>query len=343
MKVFTLLLLPTSGSRYEPSRSAHGKGESVRRLRRALVLGGAGFLGTWLIESLASRGLESVVAVDNLSTGRVENVARENLVVADVSGPLVTDIVRERAPDAVFHLAGPSYVPPSLEAPIDDLMASAGRTLEVLETIRCIERPPLFVFISSAAVYGNAVYTPMDEGHPLLPMSPYGVSKLAAEQYVRLYASLYGIPATIVRPFSIYGPGQRKQVVYDLLCRAFADGDELTVLGEPQVERDLVFVEDAAAAIVLVAERAPALGEAYNIAAGRPTTLGELADAILRISGSQKTVRFTGAVRPGDPLRWHGSTAKVEALGARFPTRVEEGLARTAAWLQAGKTAASDA
>jgi UDP-glucose 4-epimerase len=175
----------------------------------------------------------------------------------------------------------------------------------------------------------------MTEDHPLEPVSPYGISKLAAETYVRLYAQLYGFPTFSVRPFSVYGPRQRKLVVYDLLCRAADGEDPLVVLGSPEVSRDFVFVADCARALLMLARRAPAHGEAYNVATGVGTPLGTLVPVLLESVGVEATILFTGDVRPGDPLRWEGDPSRAQALGATFDTPLAEGLRQTADWLLA--------
>lgn len=303
----------------------------MRRLTSALVLGGAGFLGGRLVEALSSEGIRATV-VDDLSTGRPERIGAAELIVADLREVDLPGIIHDRSVDVVFHLAGPAYVPPSLKEPLRDLHDGAGTTLAMLEGIRKVEPPPLLGFASSAAVYGEGRFFPMTEDHPLEPVSPYGVSKLASEQYVRLYSHLYGIPAFSVRLFSLYGPGQRKQVIYDLIARAVGGEDPLVVHGSPDVSRDFVFVDDAAKVFLALARRAPAEGESYNAASGRPTTLGELVAALLEVTGVDITACFTGGVRRGDPLRWYGDPSKARALGARCDTPLEEGVRRTVQW-----------
>jgi len=308
----------------------------VRKLRRALVVGGAGFIGSRVVRILREQGVRTTV-IDDLSSGLERQVDGTELIVADVRQARLEEILLERRIDAVFHLANAAYVPPSLQWPFDDLQRNAVTTLAVLEGVRRLEKPALVVYASSAAVYGEAEYIPMGEDHPIQPKSPYGVSKFASEQYLRLYSNLYEIPTLSLRLFSIYGPGQRKQVVYDLMHRAFGGENPLTILGSPDVSRDLVFVDDAARAFVTLARAAPARGEAYNIASGTPTTLAELASTLLAAAGLSVPVRFTGQVRPGDPLHWEGDPARARALGVRCDTPLSEGLQRTARWfLKAG-------
>jgi UDP-glucose 4-epimerase len=121
------------------------------------------------------------------------------------------------APDVIFHLAGNSSVPQSLLHPARDLQSNLMPTLRLLENLKNRSSAPLLVFASSAAVYGEPSYVPVDEQHPTCPTSPYGVSKLRAEQYITVYSELYGIRAVLLRLFPVYGPGQRKQIVYDLM------------------------------------------------------------------------------------------------------------------------------
>jgi UDP-glucose 4-epimerase len=298
----------------------------MRELSHALVLGGSGFIGSWLVERLRDDGVEVTVldhAVD------VE-VTRETVAEAAASAPV----------DTVFHLANAALVPPSVQRPTEDLERNVVPTLAALEGLRHADSGAVLVFVSSAAVYGDARYHPMDEDHPLEPKSPYGVSKLAAEGYVRLYARLHGVRGLSVRPFSVYGPGQRKLVVYDLLTRLHAGERPLRLLGSPDVSRDFVFVQDAARGLVTLARGAAAGGEAYNLCSGRSTSLHELATTLVAVSGMAADVEFTGAVRPGDPLHWTGDPRRAGALGVRCDTPLVEGLRRTAAWFQ-GQAGAS--
>jgi UDP-glucose 4-epimerase len=302
----------------------------MRRLENALVLG-AGFLGSWLLETLEREGV-SATAVDHAPASLPNGVRPAELIVGDVTEVDVVGLIQEHSVDVVFHLANAASVQPSLGDPSDDLRRNVATTLAVLEALRSASRTPLLVFVSSAAVYGNAQILPMSEDHPLEPMSPYGVSKLMAEEYVRLYNRLYGIPAVCVRPFSIYGPRQRKQVIYDWMVRTFDGEQPLEVLGSPDVSRDFVFVRDAAQALLTIARTAPARGEPYNVASGKETTLGELAETLRRVTRIETDFEFSGQVRTGDPLRWTGDPSRARELGAECATRLEDGLRLTAEW-----------
>jgi UDP-glucose 4-epimerase len=301
----------------------------VRRLSRALVVGGAGFFGTWLVDALLDEGVETVALDQRPPSGLAAAAKLVHGEAIDVDAEFLDAL----GVDAVFQLAGSGSVPPTLLRPLDDLHRNAVTTLSVLEAARHTRCRPLFVFVSSAAVYGEGERMPMPEDHTLKPVSPYGISKLAAEHYVSLYAGLHELPTFLVRPFSLYGPRQRKLVVYDLLTRLLDGESPLTVHGSADVTRDFVFVQDAARALVTLARAAPGKGEAYNIASGRPITLGGLVSTLLELTGGSTVAHFTGTVRAGDPLRWEGDPARARALGARCETSLREGLARTVEWV----------
>lgn len=305
----------------------------AREIRRAVVFGGCGFVGQWLVRRLTARGVD-VTSVDRDPRGRLEGSGVTSLQIPPRNAEFeLADLMSRRPFDVAFSLIGTGLVPRSLAAPLEDLASNVGSLLGMLEVIRRLDAPPLVVSLSSAAVYGTAQTTPMTEEHPLAPESPYGVSKAAGEEYLRLYHKLYGIPSMSVRPFSIYGPGQRKLVIYDLL-RRLIDGEKLLVVDAPaEITRDFVFVEDVAEMLVRLAERAPAEANAYNACSGLGTSLDELVALLIAIAQADASVVFTGTARPGDPTHWIGSRERVASITGVEPTGLPEGLARTAAWL----------
>jgi UDP-glucose 4-epimerase len=295
-------------------------------MKRAVVFGASGFLGSWVVRELVSQRV-TVTAVSRRSSPDGPALDYE----ADMLD-LDLDRVCENV-DAIFHLAGTGNVPRSLRDPAGDLRANAQTTLAVLEAARQAENPPRVILASSAAVYGESISVPMAETHRLLPVSPYGVSKLAAEQYVHVFHRLYGVPGIIVRPFSVYGPGQRKLVVHDLINRILDGEAPLRISAPAEVMRDFVYVKDVAAAIVALARDAPADGDAYNLASGRATSLRELADALLVATGSNTEVEFISDQAPGNPVHWYGDTAKAQSLGVALNTPLAIGLEATVRWL----------
>jgi nucleoside-diphosphate-sugar epimerase len=301
----------------------------VRAVESALVLGGGGFIGRSLVRELRARGVRVVVLT---RSGPPETGVE--WLTTDLASVDVGRIATERRVDTVFDLAGSADAPGSLRAPLDDLESNAGQTLRTLESLRGVPTPPVYVYGSSAAVYGRVSRVPIEEGDLPRPLSPYAVSKLTAEKYVSLYQRVHGQPAMSLRLFSVYGPGQRKQAIFDLMLQARTSGDALRVNAPADVTRDFIFIKDVVNATIALAERAPAEGEIYNVASGHEISMDELAKAILVASGARKVVTFGDSLRPGDPHRYVGATDRIAALGVHLDTPLGVGLAQTAEWIR---------
>ena len=307
---------------------------SERTLKGATVLvtGGAGFIGSHLVEALVAEEAK-VTVLDNFSTGRPENLTavQEDIEVVKVDLRTVDwrKLLDERTFGFIFHFAANAYVPPSVENPREDFEINAVGTLRLLEGMRQAKSPAMFIYASSAGVYGNPQKLPISEDDPAVPISPYGVSKLTAERYVAVYSELYNLPAASLRIFSCYGPRQRKQVVYDFICKLHRNPLEMEIWGDGRQKRDLIYVEDVVSAALVVAQRAPLRGEVYNVATGRSVTTRELAEKLAKLLGAFPQLRFVGHVRPGDAQRWEASTERLRGLGWEPKWLLEEGLRET--------------
>jgi UDP-glucose 4-epimerase len=293
-----------------------------------LVLGGGGFIGQWVVRVLRARGAGVTVVSRSRSPKHDRNWLTCDLRELDIAAT-----VAARGIDAVFHFAGSADAPGSFASPLRDLEGNVAQTLHTLEALVRVPQPPIYVYGSSAAVYGRVSRLPIREQDAVTPLSPYAVSKLAAESYVSFYHRAHGLPSVSLRLFSAYGPGQRKQAVYDLLRRAQEPGAELVIKAPAGASRDFVYVEDVANAIVDLAVRAPGCGEVLNVASGRETTMHELATTILNLTHPEKRLVFDSAGRPGDPFRYVGATELASALGVRLDTKIEQGLLATLAWM----------
>ena len=305
---------------------------------RALVTGGAGFIGSELVAQLVASGWD-VVVLDNLATGRWENIDGLGLA-ADAK---ITGDVRDAALLArltagvgtVFHLAcrGVRF---SLHSPRETHDVNASGTLAVLEAARSAGTRR-FVYVSSSEVYGAAGEPPMREDGPTFPTTAYGASKLAGEAYARAYHHSYGMPATIVRPFNSFGPrshheGDAGEVIPKFVLRALA-GRALTIFGDGKQTRDFCYVSDTARGIVLAATADEALGQTINLGSGSELSIRDLAQAVLAAVGHERaSVRFE-AGRPGDLQRLRAATEKAQRLlGFRPTVSFNDGLARLIAW-----------
>ena len=309
----------------------------LQRGRRVLVTGGAGFLGSHLVEALAVRGAEVTVA-DNLSTGRMSNLdgvassirfERLDLATDDIAPLLV-----EARFDTIFHAAASAYVPTSIEDPAGDLRDNVLATHRLLVAIRSSASATELVHFSTAAVYGEGRGAPMSEDEPTRPVSPYGISKLAAELYVTMYARLFGLRACSVRLFSLFGPRLRKQVVWDFMNRIAADSGELVVHGDGGETRDLSHVNNAVAAALLIADCGAKNGEVYNFGAGASTSINDLAHTLCSAMDAAPALRYTLSGRAGDARRWSADVERLRALGYTPSITYEEGIFDTVAWFR---------
>ncbi|MFI5783606.1 NAD-dependent epimerase/dehydratase family protein [Nocardia sp. NPDC051570] len=321
--------------------TASNQAESIQNVdwtaTSALVTGGAGFIGSHLVELLVTAGAR-VTVLDTFATGSRANLA----AVADAITLRERDIrvmdwaeyLTANPVDVIFHLAANAYVPPSVEAPAVDCELNFTTTFRLLEALRLLQWPGRLVFASSAAVYGNSVHVPISEDDPTVPISPYGVGKLAAERYLAVFADLYGLKMASVRYFSAFGPRQRKQVVFDLLVKLTRDRERLFIHGDGTQVRDFLYVEDAARSAMTVAANAPLRGEAYNVGAGKEYTIDQLAKSLCKITGVSPIFDYSGANRPGDPEKLVVDISRLRSIGYRPRADFDQGLADTVAWYE---------
>jgi UDP-glucose 4-epimerase len=298
----------------------------------ALVTGGAGFIGSHLVETLLSEGY-SVVVLDDLSTGNEKNLAsvrdkitlyKESILSNDLKGVL-------RDVEVIFHLAAQINVRRSVEDPTYDLKVNALGTLNLLEQARSVER---FIYASSGgAVYGEPRYLPVDEEHTTDPISPYGASKLAGEKYVQLYGYNYGVKYAILRYANVYGERQDARgeagVIAIFLDRLKA-GRALTVFGTGEQTRDYIYVGDVVRANLLALKREGV----FNIATGVETSVNKLIEIIAGVTGIVPEVKYAPP-RKGEVQRIYLSTTRArEELGFNAEVSLREGIARVWRWMR---------
>lgn len=301
-----------------------------------LVTGGAGFIGSHLVNWLARHG-HKVRVIDNLSSGKAERLAHlqpdVELIVADIRD---TERLAEATAgvEVVFHLAAMVSVVQSLEEPLEAQDINATGTLRVLEAARQagVRR---VVQASTCAVYGNNTSLPITEGAQPQPLSPYAATKLAAEQWGQLYTSLYGLEVVAARFFNVYGPGQDPRSPYAAVVPRFierlAAGEPVTIFGDGEQSRDFVYVGDVVAALWAVAMAPAAAGAVLNVGSGVATTVRELAKTIAGELGSELRIIHAPA-RPGEVRHSRAAVERIaELTGYRPATDLARGLALTTA------------
>ncbi len=305
---------------------------------RHLVTGGAGFIGSHVVDALAARG-EPVRVVDDLSTGRRENLAghpRVELVRGDLADRRVAEAAVAGV-DHVVHLAGIPSPARSVSEPRRCHRANVEATHELLLAARDagVRR---VVLASSSSVYGESGASPAHEGLPAAPRSPYALQKLVCEQYAALFGRIHGLETVSLRLFNVFGPrqppGSEYSGVVPALAAALLAGRPATIHGDGEQTRDFVYVADAARALLLACTAPGAAGRVVNVAGGEPLSVNGLHAALRRATGASARTR-RAAPRPGDVRHSLADVSLArDLLGFAPATRLEDGLGRTLDWLR---------
>jgi UDP-glucose 4-epimerase len=300
-----------------------------------LVTGGAGFIASHIVDAYIERG-HVVTIVDDLSSGRRENVnAKAELLVADLRDPQTVEKLRGRKFELVNHHAAQIDVRVSVADPAADAELNIVAALRLFRAM-IDDGVRKFVFASSGgAAYGEPLYVPQDEQHPVAPLSPYGCAKLAIDQYLHFFRHVYGIRATSLRYANVYGPRQRKDGeagVVAIFAGALLDGQQLRINGDGEQTRDYVFVEDVVRANMAASELD--VDGIFNVGTGVETTVNELFVALRDVIGANAEAEH-GPAKAGEQIRSVLDGTKLRTL-AKLPDPVSlhEGLRRTVEWLR---------
>ncbi|NUN07816.1 MAG: SDR family NAD(P)-dependent oxidoreductase [Ignavibacteriaceae bacterium] len=293
-------------------------------MRKVLVTGGAGFIGSHIVESFVSEGWE-VTVLDNFSTGHIDNLGsvqeRITIIEGDIRNQKVVDTAIEGA-SVVIHLAALASVPASFNNPLETYDVNFTGTQIVLDSARRhgVER---FAFASSSAVYGDTEQLPITEKNEDNPLSPYGVSKLLGEKLCRFYFTAYGLKTVIFRFFNAYGPRQNPYSEYSAVIPKFlsliSEGNTPTIFGDGEQTRDFIFIEDLVKAHHLALEAENGFGQPLNLGSGERTSLNELLAMISKQLGKAINVNYT-APRKGDIIHSYCNINLVKELLSFSPS-----------------------
>ncbi len=305
---------------------------------RALVTGGAGFIGSTLVDRLLSEGHE-VTVVDDLSRGRVENLEKarrsgEHFVFHELglTDPTIVEVVAEAAPEVVFHLAAQIDVRLSVEDPVHDAEVNVVGTVRLAEAARRAGVRRIVFTSSGGSIYGPVTELPVAESCPVDPMSPYAAGKVAGEVYLEMFAKLYGIEWAAVAPANVYGPRQDphgEAGVVAIFAQRLLAGEPTRVFGGGGNTRDYVFVDDVVDAFARAASVPAAAGLRFNVGTGVETSDRELHTLVAEAAGSTDDPEFAPA-RLGDVARSALDAARAaEVLGWSPRVSIRDGVART--------------
>lgn len=293
---------------------------------KVLVTGGAGFVGSHVVDTLIENKHE-VVVCDSLVSGSKGNIhPGARFYQVDIRSADLEDIFKQEKPEIVYHLAAQSVVPPSIKDPMYDESVNVGGTLNLLEMMRKYEAKKI-IYSSSAAVYGNPVELPVKEDHPIQPLSPYGLSKWIAEHYLALYQRMYGIDYTAFRYANIYGPRQTPEGeggVVSIFVDQIKKEETPTINGDGRHTRDYIYVGDVAQANLMAMDRGSQA--VVNLGTGKAVSILELLQLLEEATGKPLKAKH-GAERVGDivhsalhpgrasrALHWEARTSLLDGL-----------------------------
>jgi UDP-glucose 4-epimerase len=310
-----------------------------------LVTGGAGFIGSHLVDTLLARGAAKVTVLDNLDNGSAANLAH---LVGDPRFSLVEGDIRDETAavsaladvDTVFHLACLG-VRHSLHEPFENHDVNATGTLQMLTHAHRLG-VGRFVYVSTSEVFGTAQYAPMDERHPTWPETVYGGGKLAGEAYTRAFFRTYGMDTVVVRPFNTYGPrshfeGDSGEVLPRTIVRVLA-GQRPVIFGDGEQTRDFMHVSDTSRALALIGDSDAATGQTINLGSGTEITMTELCRTVAARAGRPDLAPEYLGARPGDVRRLIGNAAFVRDLtGFQPAVGFDEGVAELVDWFRQGE------
>ena len=307
-----------------------------------LITGAAGFIGSHLFEALIYEN-NYIIAIDNFNDyylGKEEQIKeitknyefskdymliRGNLLNESIYSEIHCDI------DVIFHLAAQAGVRYSIDHAAEVTNNNIGSTINIFE-YSVQNNIKKVVYASSSSVYGNPIYTPLDENHPKIPISPYAVSKLCGEIYADLYYREYGLPVTSLRFYTVYGPRGRP----DMAIRKFFDlilqDKEITIYGDGEQLRDFTFISDIIDGLILAGEKKEAIGQVFNLGCSNPITVNNLVDKMYSIAKKVKKVRYIEK-QLGDVDITYSNTEKAQKVLCYYPkVGIDEGLQNTFNW-----------
>jgi UDP-glucose 4-epimerase len=297
---------------------------------KALVIGSKGFIGSHLIAYLSAQGAE-VWGCDVFT-----DYNEVHFFLVDASNADYNEMFVYQRFDVCINCSGAANVSDSLVHPLRDFTLNTFNVVKLLEAIRKHAPACRFLNISSAAVYGNPAQLPVAETQRLLPVSPYGLHKLQAEQLCGEYTHHFKVQTCSVRVFSAYGIGLRKQLLWDLFIKS-RQHKKVSLFGTGKESRDFIHVDDIAKALWLIIQNGDFAGDVYNVANGIEVPIEKLVSVFYNVLGEDIAYTFNGEKRKGDPQNWVADISRLKALGYETTVKLEQGVQQYIQWLREEK------
>lgn len=294
---------------------------------KILIAGSGGFIGSHLVDYYQAKGY-TVCGCDITENQHSQLIYYK----ADPLSDQWVTIFKEHQFDFCINAAGNGNVNYSVSHPLEDFNANTLETIKILEAIRTHNPGCRYLHISSAAVYGNPVSLPVAETADCNPISPYGWHKLMAEQVCREYSVLHRLRIAVVRPFSIYGPRLRKQLLWDTFQKFKNNPNHIELWGTGNESRDFIHVVDVVRAFDLVLQNAEMNGELYNVASGIETFTKEVIGQLVSYFPGKPVITFNNHTREGDPLNWRADIGRIQRLGFSTSIPIQTGIESLANW-----------
>jgi nucleoside-diphosphate-sugar epimerase len=298
-----------------------------------LILGSEGFIGSHLVEFYKTKN----GAIHGADLYEVGTQPYHYHKISRLS-PEYDEILQDTPFDLCINAAGSGNVPYSVTHPVSDFEANALDTVRILDGLRKFQPQCRYLHISSAAVYGNPVQIPVHEESRLNPISPYGWHKLISESICKEYHSVYKMSVAIVRPFSVYGPGLRKQLFWDLAKKCEATRDQkIDLWGNGKESRDFIFIDDLMGAFHAVINSSRFQADVYNIATSVETSVYQASKMFVGLFNSNIKIEFSNSAREGDPQNWCADISRIQTLGFYPQVSLQDGLQRLILWMKSLK------
>ncbi len=293
-----------------------------------LVIGSQGFIGSHIVQYFLSHRFE-VFGCDLVEF----NTEKYHYKKISILSSDFEKLFLENNFDVCINASGSGNVGFSVENPISDFEANSLAVIKALDTIRKYQPTCKYIHISSAAVYGNPKQLPVKESDTMSPLSPYGYHKMISELICKEYHHLYQLQISILRPFSVYGNGLKKQLLWDI-CQKLQHSDNITLFGTGNESRDFIHIADLVQLIQLIIKKSTFNCDVFNAASGVETTIKSLTSIVEKQFNGAKTIGFSGKIKQGDPLNWVSSINKLKEIDFSTTIDFETGVINYLNWFR---------